>query len=281
MDTKTFKYIPQEHSREKNTYIEEYYSSPDVTIEIDGKEFKEANNINFSVQEQLKPIYGYNSSTYDDVAVGNRIVVGSITVPIKNNTSNEDIISDEEDDYITDNVDQRPGWANNYYGSNSSYHIESNNPMNDFSSIGEGVVSVPNNVLSSIRTPLGFSEEIKKAQEILLNLNYDVSINGYLDLKTRMALMKYQELNNLTITGLLNEETKNLLFNKTVNGTAETVSSCYIYASPNNLVPPLGLIGKATMLTIISDVGNYKYVKTIGTNVMLGYIESMYIKMLQ
>lgn len=281
MDTKTFKYIPQEHSREKNTYVEEYYSSPDVTIIIDGKEFNEANSINFSVQEQLKPIYGYNSSTYDDVAVGNRIVVGSITVPIKNNTSNEKIVDEYTEVEIEDDISQRPGWANNYYGGNSSYHIESNNSTNNSNGSEHGIINVNNNVVSSIRVPLGFSEEIKNAQEMLLNQNYDVSVNGYLDLRTRRALMRYQELNNLTITGLLDEETKNLIFNRIDNGTAEILIPCYIYAGPDSSFEPLGLANRGDRLIIVSELENYKYVKTLGANVMLGYVENMYIKMLQ
>ena len=70
--------------REKNLFTEEYYSSTDTKIYFDDDEQTEIGYISYEVQEQLKPVYGYNSRTFDDVVIGNRIVIGSFTVPIKN-----------------------------------------------------------------------------------------------------------------------------------------------------------------------------------------------------
>ena len=80
----THKYIPRIEQTEENLFIEEYYSSTDTKIYIDDIEQTEISYINYSLQEQLKPIYGYASRTFDDVAIGNRIVIGTLKVPIKN-----------------------------------------------------------------------------------------------------------------------------------------------------------------------------------------------------
>lgn len=80
----THKYIPRIEQRENNLFVEEYYSSTDTKIILDGIEQTEIGYISYAVQEQLKPLYGYSSRTYDDVAIGNRIVTGAFKVPIKN-----------------------------------------------------------------------------------------------------------------------------------------------------------------------------------------------------
>ena len=80
----THKWIPRIEQQEKNLFVEEYYSSTDTQIKIDDEEQTEIGYINYTVQEQLKPLYGYASRTFDDIAVGNRIVTGMFKVPIKN-----------------------------------------------------------------------------------------------------------------------------------------------------------------------------------------------------
>ena len=101
----TYKYIPRIEQREKNLFVEEYYSSTDVRIYIDDEEQTEIGYINYSLQEQLKPIYGYSSRTFDDIAIGNRIVTGTFKVPIKNpenNSSVAEMNSVVEDNYSAD-----------------------------------------------------------------------------------------------------------------------------------------------------------------------------------
>ena len=80
----THKWIPRVDQKEKNLFVEEYYSSTDTQIKIDDEEQTEIGYINYSIQEQLKPLYGYASRTFDDIAIGNRIVTGMFKVPIKN-----------------------------------------------------------------------------------------------------------------------------------------------------------------------------------------------------
>lgn len=81
----THKYIPRIQQREENLFVEEYYSGTDTKVYLnDGNEPAEIAYISFSVNEQLKPIYGYASRTFDDMAVGSRIVTGIFKMPIKN-----------------------------------------------------------------------------------------------------------------------------------------------------------------------------------------------------
>lgn len=101
----THKYIPRIEQTEENLFIEEYYSSTDTKIYIDDIEQTEISYINYSLQEQLKPIYGYSSRTFDDVAIGNRIVTGAFKVPIKNpeaQTPRETIIEKSKTSIIED-----------------------------------------------------------------------------------------------------------------------------------------------------------------------------------
>lgn len=72
------------NDREHNIFTPEYFGGADVRIFIDGKEYKNISSIEVSIREQQKPIYGYASRVYDDIAHGNRIVQGAIRVPIKN-----------------------------------------------------------------------------------------------------------------------------------------------------------------------------------------------------
>ena len=80
----THRYIPRIEQTEENLFMEEYYSNTDTKIYMDDVEQSEIGYISYSLQEQLKPIYGYASRTFDDVAVGNRIVTGIFKVSIKN-----------------------------------------------------------------------------------------------------------------------------------------------------------------------------------------------------
>lgn len=80
----THAYIPKADTRNRNLFKEEYYSGTDCVIKIDGEEQTEIAYIAYNVQEQLLPIYGYASRTFDTVAVGNRIISGQLRITIKN-----------------------------------------------------------------------------------------------------------------------------------------------------------------------------------------------------
>lgn len=58
----------------------QYYSSLDADILFGGLFIDEVVSINWQVQQNAMPIFGYNSYTFDDIAVGSRLVQGTFTV---------------------------------------------------------------------------------------------------------------------------------------------------------------------------------------------------------
>lgn len=62
-----------------NEYVQ-YYSSLDADILFGGQFIDEVLNIAWQVQQNAMPIFGYNSYTFDDIAVGSRMVSGQFTV---------------------------------------------------------------------------------------------------------------------------------------------------------------------------------------------------------
>lgn len=58
----------------------QYYSSLDADILFGGVFIDEVVNISWQVQQNAMPIFGYNSYTFDDIALGARLIQGSFTV---------------------------------------------------------------------------------------------------------------------------------------------------------------------------------------------------------
>lgn len=109
----TYRYEHLEAQQNHNVFVEEYFSGPDTRIFFDGEEMFEISNLSFTVQEQLKPIYGYASRTFDDVAVGSRVILGQFTVPLGNHMRNNFVAEtyngidpNPPRDYI-----ERPSWV--------------------------------------------------------------------------------------------------------------------------------------------------------------------------
>lgn len=88
------RYVDRTTVRNYNPFAEEYYCGTDINVDVNGKKYP-IMAIEYTLQEQLKPIYGYASRLYDDIAIGSRIVVGTMVVPIKNN-SNDPIFKNEQ-----------------------------------------------------------------------------------------------------------------------------------------------------------------------------------------
>lgn len=78
-----------------NVFREEYYSGTDVKVLLDEEDL-EIESIQFTIQEQQKPIYGYASRTFDAVSVGSRIVFGTLRVPVKNEQTNNTTLTQVE-----------------------------------------------------------------------------------------------------------------------------------------------------------------------------------------
>lgn len=58
----------------------QYYSSLDADILFGGVFIDEVVNISWQVQQNAMPIFGYNSYTFDDIALGARFIQGTFTV---------------------------------------------------------------------------------------------------------------------------------------------------------------------------------------------------------
>ena len=57
-----------------------YYSSTDAKLFFGDEELEEIVSINWQMQEPKMPLYGYNSFTFDEVAVGSRIIQGTFII---------------------------------------------------------------------------------------------------------------------------------------------------------------------------------------------------------
>lgn len=79
-----------ENERNVNIFAPDFFTSSDVVVTINGEKIRDISAIQYSLQEQLKPIFGYGSYTYDDIAVGSRIVTGTIICPLRNIKENDE-----------------------------------------------------------------------------------------------------------------------------------------------------------------------------------------------
>lgn len=68
---------------EYQLFSDDYFSNADVNLFFGNIWVDEVTSINFSVSEQILPIYGYNSFTFDAVARGKRLVQGSFAINFK------------------------------------------------------------------------------------------------------------------------------------------------------------------------------------------------------
>lgn len=68
---------------EYQLFPESYFSGCDVSLYIGEEWVDEVTSLEFSVQEQVQPIYGYNSYTFDACARGSRTIQGSFGINFK------------------------------------------------------------------------------------------------------------------------------------------------------------------------------------------------------
>lgn len=57
-----------------------YFSSIDADIYFGDRFIDEVTSISWQLQQNTMPIFGYNSSTFDDIAIGNRIISGQFSI---------------------------------------------------------------------------------------------------------------------------------------------------------------------------------------------------------
>lgn len=75
-----------------STY-KKYYSDISAELYFNGHWFEDINAVQWQVQRQTYPLFGYNSFIYDDVALGNRIIYGAFTINFTEPDKLKNIIS--------------------------------------------------------------------------------------------------------------------------------------------------------------------------------------------
>lgn len=255
--SQTHKYIPKIPQREENLFLEEYYSGTDVKVYIDDNQQSEISYINYSVNEQLKPIYGYASRTFDDISVGNRIITGVLKMPIRN---------PEEQSTYEEVIVTALTTAEEIESKNNQEIVNRNNTEwtgNTSTSTSETVASYSSN-------------EIFEYQNKLIKLGYSCSATGYLDKETRVALKKFQEDNSLTISDYFNNDTRNeidLAVDLSSTSKGHTNSITNVYYGLSTTMGRIVTLPKNSAVYIINDLGN-GFIQIRTTDGKDGYVEA-------
>lgn len=251
----THKYIPRIQQVEENLFIEEYYSSTDVKIYIEGVEQTEISYINYSLQEQLKPLYGYSSNTFDDVAIGNRIVTGILKTPINNVNTN----STEED------INERSKDSN--YG----YIAPDILDYNTNQEIGAGAIDWIGNTekTPSTSTPKNRTEEEYEYITKLMSLGYDININCSEEMFSKFLKQFQQDSGSSQISGELDYFTKKLIDQQTSydNVIITVPKGTVMYSGPSTELGTTGKFNNEAKVGIIEELeGGWKRVILINNN---------------
>lgn len=166
--------------RDHNIYTEEFLGGADTFIYINNELYTDISAIQYTIREQQKPIYGYASRLYDDVATGIRIVQGMIKVPVRNTKTNESLTFDSASElqtYLTTNGQSNgqsiPNWLYDYTLPNSS---------EEYGKYGTA------------------SAKIYEIQNKLKEEGYNVNPSGTIDASTKIAILKYRRANGENIS---------------------------------------------------------------------------------
>jgi hypothetical protein len=250
------KYIPKVTQREENLFVEEYFSGTDTKIYIAGEEQKEISYIQYSVNEQLKPIYGYNSRTFDDISVGNRIVTGVLKIPIKNNQSQS---SDEEIKAGITKTTQ-----------------DSINEFNETEEANKGNTEwITENSNEGAQT----DNSVFEFQSKLISLGYDSSDSGWLDDQTKKAIKAFQSDHNIYISQTLTTETKSSINDAISKGNLKTVylnAETKLYSGPSESFYTISTLASNTKLFVIDDSFD-DYIMVNTEDGKTGYIKKEYV----
>lgn len=228
----THRYIPRIEQTEENLFVEEYYSSTDTKIYIDDEKQTEIAYINYSLQEQLKPLYGYSSRTFDDIAIGSRIVTGTFKVPIKNpeaQTKMDEIKS----------------------GGNTNTNQDYNDRQNDLVNGIEHITHTAGNSDSSTEKEYVESDEEFQYMSKLIALGYDLDYNSNKS-TLKFQIKKFQKAHNLQTTGTFDDATKDGI--DRVVGTSRQLETRRVPAGTVLYLGPATTFDKVTTLKSAEDV---------------------------
>ena len=248
----THKYIPKVQQREENLFLEEYYSGTDTKVVLNGNEQSEVSYISYSLSEQLKPIYGYSSRTFDDMAVGNRIVTGILKMPIKNPEDNDSYETITSSTTSTLEEIQNLNQTDETKKNNTEWISSTDTTQNQYTN---------NNIF--------------EYQSKLIELGYTSSLSGSYDAQTRAAIYKFQSDNNLAGNGTFNNDTMicidySLDTGNLKKGIVEGTANIYV-----GLTTASGIIytlKENEEFYIVQDLGLFTQIRTLDGKD--GYIES-------
>lgn len=101
--------------------LKRYYANIDAQIFFNGEWVEDISDINWSINQQTMPLFGYNSYIWDDVAQGNRIINGSFIIAFTGPRNVNNIIEnssksssgsgtsfENEEKYLLDNKEPNP-----------------------------------------------------------------------------------------------------------------------------------------------------------------------------
>lgn len=242
--------------------MEEYYSSTDTKIFMDGVEQTEISYINYTVQEQLKPLYGYASRTFDDMAIGNRIVTGTFKVPIRNpeaQTPLGDILAS-----LNPNPEEGgPG--------NEDYNDRQDELLNNQDWINTGTGTTPGFEQTYIE-----DDDIYEYVSMLEALGYDVDMNSTAS-EIQEAVKKFQADHPSTgeINGILSEDTKKAIDEAVANSGMKTVTLAIgtkIYTGPGKIYDVDRVLTSVETVQIVKDTFD-GYVMVKFSDGTIGYVE--------
>lgn len=185
-------------NRDYNIYTEEYFGGSDVFIYINGRRHYHIAAIQFSVQEQHKPIYGYSSRTFDDVAIGNRIVVGAIKVPVKNE-GDEDRLSGRTKGIVqqraipSEKLIGVPEWVYSYKpnpddSKNNTAKFRQYNPINEVADVQEKIGGMHVTGVLDNNTKANITK-YKKNNNLVVNSDIDVELKNHLGIKLKKYII--------------------------------------------------------------------------------------------
>ena len=173
---KTIAFNNESNNREHNIYTEEFFGGADVFIYINDELYEDISAVQFSVSENVKPIYGYSSRRYDDLAIGTRIVQGVIKVPVRNTNPNKYITNDYNDTRNKKLVNTKgtnvPNWVYKYTTDKNT--LGSSNIVPQYK-------DVKSSTIADVQHRLG------------------VEVTGTNDLETQNAVAEYKKANSLEV----------------------------------------------------------------------------------
>lgn len=190
-------------NRNHNIYTEEYYGGADTFIYIDDN-IEDISALSFEIRETVKPIYGYASRIFDDLAVGTRIVQGVIKVPVKNEGPADRLTTNNNSGYnelVNEGSINVPDWVYKY------------NPLNS-----DEVYAANNNIkYENVNTNRA---RIANVQDALIRKKLappNLVVNGILDFNTKLAIANYKKDQQLTVNTKCDLELENRLLSTTDN----------------------------------------------------------------